>query len=248
MKRIFFLTLCLSVLLVGCGQDAPEPVLSDIPPEETPMNVVGYRWGDYANISMPLPEGWEWEPTEMSDCDGEPPLYVGFTFWRTDIPDLCFTFECWPQGFGMCGTGVEFIGVDGKHDLTVATEQGEDIVAVTIIFNNVPGSYVVGGAVPKELWEELGANVVQMGDNATVAEGCLTRDEAVDAIRAENNWPGENCAVNGYYDASEGIWHLAITQKLDGGEEITAYAQVNNRGEVLQLSRDDAGNEPLVWN
>ena len=184
----------------------------------------------------------------MSEGEGEPPIYVGFDFWNTEESDLRFTFECWPQGFGMCGTGVEFTQVNGKHDLTVATEQGEDLVAVTIIFNDVPGSYVIGGSIPNDLWEKYRNDVVQMVDEATVAEGCLTQEEAVNAIRAENNWPDENCAVYGNYDASEGIWNLRFEDKLPGGELISAYARVNNCGEVLQLSRDDAGNEPLVWN
>ena len=188
MRRLFALLLCLCALLAGCGQTAPEPIEPEHPAHDDAVVPVEYRWGDYVNIAMELPDGWEWEPTELSDCDGEPPIYVGFNFRKTDIPDLCFTFECWPQGFGMCGTGVEFSDVNGIHNLTLAEEQGQDAVSVTIIFNDVPGSYVIGGSIPNDLWAQYRDTVVDMVDAATVAEGCMTRDEAVAIATEKCNW------------------------------------------------------------
>ncbi len=239
MKRLFVLLLCLAALLVGCGQTVPA---------EPPMPVAEYQWGDYVNICMPLPHGWEWEPTELSEGDGEPPIYVGFDFWNTEIPDLRFTFECWPQGFGMCATGVEFSEAGSTHDLTLAEEQGIGVVSVTILFNDVPGSYVIGGSIPNDLWAQYRDAVVKLVDDATVAEGCMTQGAAVAAIRSRYNWPDEDCEVSGSYDAAEGVWHLNFAEEADGGERITSYAQVSNDGQVLQLSYDAEGNDPLVWN
>ena len=243
MKRLFALLLCLCALLVGCGQKTT-PVT---PPDEPPMAVVEYTWGDYVNISMPLPDGWAWEPTEMSDGDGEPPYYVGFDFWNTDIPDLRFTFECWPNGFGMCATGVTFTQVNGKHDLTLAEEQGIGVVAVTILFNDVPGSYLIGGSIPNDLWAQYRDAVVKLVDGATVAEGCMTRDEAVAIATEKCRWLPDYVDVYGDYNAAEGVWQLHFitdpeTDGLDCWIWVTADEQVANQ------SYNAEGTDPLVWN
>ena len=252
MKKLFALLLCLCALLAGCGQTAPEPAEPVHPSHEDAVVPVEYKWGNYVNITMELPEGWEWEMTDPNQSDGMVaeglPGRVGFTFWKTDEPEVRFTFTCWTQGFGMCGTGVDFANVNGIHNLTLAEEKYEDGVYVTIIFNDVPGSYIVEGSVPRDWWEQYRDTVVGMVDSATVADGCITRDEAVDAIRSEYNWPGEACEISGEYDVVEGVWHLNLLDTLPGGEEFAGYARVSNNGEILQLTRDDGSDLPLVWN
>ena len=250
MKRLFALLLCLCGLLAGCGQSAPETQADPIP-DEPPMPVAEYQRGDYVNISMPLPDGWEWE-SDQDTKDGVPitqyPERQGFWFWKTDEPEFRFSFTCWPNGFGMCGTGVDFSQVGDKHDLTLAEEKYEDGVYVTIIFNDVPGSYIVEGSVSTALWEEYREAVIKLVDDSTVADGCMTQQEAVDIIRAQYNWPGETCEIYGNYNAAEGVWQLRLLDTLPGGEEFTACARVSNSGEILELARDDGSDLPLVWN
>ena len=247
MKRLFALLLCLGALLAGCGQKTTEVTEHDPVSDEPPVSVAEYQWGDYVNICMPLPDGWEWETTEMSDCDGEPPVYVGFNFRKTDIPDLCFTFECWPNGFGMCGTGVEFTQVNGVHNLTLAEEQGIGVVAVTIIFNDVPGSYVVGGSIPNDLWAQYRDAVVDMVDEATVADGCMTLDEAVAIATEKCVWLPDYEEVYGDYNAAEGVWrlHYITDPETDG---LDCWVWVTADGEIASQSYDAEGNDPLVWN
>ena len=247
MKRLFALLLCLCTLLAGCGQTAPEPTEPMHPSHEDAVMPVEYRWGEYVNIAMELPDGWEWEPTELSDGDGEPPIYVGFNFWKTDIPELCFTFECWPQGFGMCATGVKFTEVNGIHNLTLAEEQGIGVVSVTIIFNDVPGSYVVGGSVPNELWAEYRDAVVKLVDDATVAEGCMTRDEAVAIATEKCNWLPDYEDVYGDYNAIEGSWRLHFVSDPEMGC-VDCWVSVTSQGNIVKESYDAEGNDPLVWN
>ena len=245
MKRLFALLLCLCGLLAGCGQPAPEPVH---PSHEDAVVPVEYRWGDYVNITMELPDGWEWEPTELSDGDSEPPLYVGFNFWKTDVPDLCFTFECWPQGFGMCGTDVEFTDVNGIHDLTLAEAQGIGVISViTIIFNDVTGSYVVGGSIPNDLWAEYRDAVVGMVDAATVAQGCMTRDEAVAIATEKCVWLPDYVDIYGDYNAAEGRWrlHFITDQETDG---LDCWVWITADGKIANQACDSEGNNPLVWN
>ena len=247
MKRLFVLVLCLCGLLAGCGQKTTEVTEHNPVPDEPPMPVAEYRWGDYANISMPLPDGWEWESAELSEGEGEPPLYVGFDFWKTDVPDLRFTFECWPQGFGMCGTGVVFSEAGEKHDLTLAEEQGIGVVSVTIIFNDAPGSYVVGGSVPEDLWAQYRDAVVKLVDDATVAEGCMTKSEAVAIATEKCIWLPDYVDIYGDYNAAEGIWqlHFITDPETDG---LDCWVWVTNHREIAIQSYDAEGTDPLVWN
>lgn len=249
MKKWIAILLCaLAVFtLFGCGQKTTEVTEPVHPSHEDAVVPVEYRWGDYVNITMELPDGWEWEPTEMSDCDGEPPIYVGFDFWKTDVPDLRFTFECWPQGFGMCGTGVEFTEVNGVHNLTLAEEQGIGVVSVTIIFNDVPGSYVVGGSIPKDLWVQYRDTVVGIVDEATVADGCMTRNEAVGIATEKCRWLPDYVDIYGDYNAAEGVWrlHFATDQQTDG---LDCWVWVTADGEIANQAYDAEGNDPLVWN
>ena len=250
MKRIFVLLLCLCGVLAGCGQKTTEVTEPVHPSHEDAVVPVGYRWGDYVNIAMELPEGWEWE-SDQDTKDGVPiaqyPERQGFWFWRTDAPEMRFTFTCWPQGFGMCGTGVEFTEVNGIHNLTLAEEKYDDGVYVTIIFNDVPGSYIVEGSVPRDWWEQYRDTVVDMVDNATVAEGCMTRDEAVEIATEKCNWLPDYKDVYGDYNAVEGSWRLHFASDPETGC-VDCWVSVTADGKIVKETYDAEGNEPLVWN
>lgn len=250
MKRILALLLCLVCVLslVACGQTEPDTIEPEHPAHDDAVVPVEYRWGDYVNISMELPEGWEWESVEASDCDGEPPMTVGFSFWKTDEPALCFSFRCWLEGFGMCGTGVDFTDVNGIHNLTLAEEQGQDGVCVDLIFNDVAGSYVVSGAIPNDLWEEYRNTVVGMVDEAIVAEGCITKDEAIESAGEKTNWPPTYDEVYGSFDPCEGVWRLCFMPDPADKDGFESYIWVDNNKEILNFSRDAEGQEPLAWN
>ena len=247
MKQLFAAFLCCCLLLAGCGQKTTEVTEPVHPSHEDAVVPVEYRWGDYVNITMELPEGWEWEATDLSEGDGEPPLYVGFGFWKTDTPGLRFTFECWPDGFGMCGTGVEFDYVNGIHNLTLAEEQGIGVVAVTIIFNDVPGSYVVGGSVPNDLWAQYRNTVVDMVDSATVAEGCMTKTEAVAIATEKCNWLPDYEDVYGNYNAVEGSWRLHFASGPET-EWVDCWVSVTSQGKIAKKTYDAEGTQPLQWN
>ena len=250
MKRLFALLLCLCALLVGCGQVDPVPAEPVHPSHEDAVVPVEYRWGDYVNIAMELPDGWEWE-SDQDTKDGVPitqyPERQGFWFWRTDTPEVRFSFTCWPNGFGMCGTGVDFTEVNGIHDLTLAEEKYEDGVYVTIIFNDVPGSYVVEGSVPRDWWEQYRDAVVDMVDSATVAQGCMTRDEAVAIATEKCVWLPDYVDIYGDYNAAEGRWrlHFITDQETDG---LDCWVWITADGKIANQACDSEGNNPLVWN
>lgn len=250
MKRLFVLLLCLCSLLVGCGQVDPIPAEPVHPSHEDAVVPVEYRWGDYVNITMELPEGWEWE-SDQDTKDGVPitqyPERQGFWFWRTDTPEVRFSFTCWPNGFGMCGTGVDFSQTGSNHNLTLAEEKYEDGVYVTIIFNDVPGSYIVEGSVPRDWWAQYRDAVVGMVDSATVAEGCLTRDEAVAIATEKCIWLPDYVDIYGDYNAAEGRWrlHFITDQETDG---LDCWVWITADGKIANQACDSEGNNPLVWN
>ena len=126
MKRLLPLLLC-AAMLTGCGGAArettneiktAEPIETSNPietiesaPAYPARETIDYRWGDAVSITMTLPAGWAWEETAQDD--GLPPTAVGVAFYPKNRPDQAhkISFQCWLQGFGMCGTGVTFTEV-----------------------------------------------------------------------------------------------------------------------------------------
>lgn len=213
MKRLLALLLA-AVMAIGtaaCGEQKPEEMEPEHPAHTEEGTEARYVWGEHVNISMWMPEGWQWEEDDHNQFgrtawNDDLPDTVGFDFWKTDTPELRFSFRCWTHIFAMCGTGVDFRKVTGIHKLNVATEPSDDgTVYVHIIFNDVPGDYVVSGQIPAALWEEYGSYVIGMVDEAAVGEGCMSFDEAFSLAQGAvaEGWNGEPVS---HYDVQTGTW------------------------------------------
>ena len=232
MKRIFTLILVLSLaaILCACRQ---QPAQTEEPVYGANMTELHYVW-NRVNMEMPLPEGWQWESDDHNQygqsawCEDLPDT-VGFAFWPEAAPEMRFSFQCWTHTFGMCGTGVDFQHYDGEHKLTVATEGIDNgkSVQVTIIFNEVPGNYVVTGSVPAELWMAYRDQVIGIVDSATVGEGCMSYAEATElagaAIPSMSDAP-----EGGFFDVLTGQWRIVWR---NGSMEV----QVSEDGSTMVL-------------
>lgn len=152
-KRGFFALLLSLALLAGCGEsspgaDGPDPCGTSEDIRQAALleaaSPFGENWQEkgvlaeyengYVSMKLTLPEGWDWQLAQPRDGTSE-----GILFWKEGDGDCCFFLNTWPEGFGMCGTGVDFTEVElpsgGK--LTEAREGDRWLI---LIFEGVPGA------------------------------------------------------------------------------------------------------------
>lgn len=235
MKRLFAVILTFTMLasLCGCGQQAAQPMEPEHPNHTDEVTEIHYAWGERVNMTMLLPEGWQWQSDEHNGYNADAqcqdlPDTVGFDFWCMDDPEVRFSFQCWTQGFAMCGTGVDFAEVNGLHKMTVATEPSSDgTVYVHMILQGMPGDYVVRGEIPAQLWEKYRSAVVGMVDEAAVGEGCMEFEDALCAAQKimSDGWNGEPF---GRYDVLSGTWTVIFQQGSN-----CCYVDVDQNGRAV---------------
>lgn len=66
------------------------------------FQTVSYAWGD-ADMRLELPAGWDYEIHEYSESS----YTFGISFWPGDSTEGKIRLEYYPDGFGVCGTGLE---------------------------------------------------------------------------------------------------------------------------------------------
>ena len=246
MRKLRFSALLLSLaLLAGCGESSPGA--DGAGPCGTPEDLgqaalleaaspFGENWQEkgilaeyengYVSMKLTLPEGWDWQIDPAEDGT------EGILFWKEGDGDCCFFLNTWPEGFGMCGTGVDFTEVElpsgGK--LTEAREGDRWLI---LIFEGVPGSYTLrpqsgtmNGAVWDAKWRD---EILTILDTAELGGDALTEAEAVE--RAEEVFGGSYEAAYGNFDLKTGEWTVRFYQK----EQEAGRVKVDAAGDAALL-------------
>ena len=185
MKRLLPLLLCAAVL-TGCGgaRETTDEIKTADPIETTtPIEIVeadpaypagdavDYRWGDAVSISLTLPQGWAWEKAPQDES--VPPTSAGVVFYPEDRAlDCTVSFQCWLQGFGMCGTGVDFSEYplpDGRT-ATLAVEKGGDQIWWTLILPESPDKFTIQFGAPQSVIDAHQAEIDAMLESLQLGE------------------------------------------------------------------------------
>ena len=223
MRKFVILAAFLSLaLLAGCGEsspgaDGPDPCGTSEDIRNAAALEAASPFGDgwqakgtlaeyengYISMKLTLPEGWDWQEDPAEDGT------EGILFWDGEKPDQRFRLSAWPDGFGMCGTGVDF------SDVTLAsgaklTEAREGDRWIVLIFDGVPGSYTVrpqGGTLNSTVWDaKWREQILTILDTAELGGDALTEDEAI--AKAAEVFSGDYDAAYGSYDLRTGVWSV----------------------------------------
>lgn len=155
----------------------------------------------YISLKLTLPQGWDWQRDPSQDGT------EGILFWDGEKSEQRFRLSAWPEGFGMCGTGVDFqeLTLPSGAKLTEAREGDSWLI---LIFNGVPGSYTVqpkGGTLNSTVWDAKWRDqILTILDTAQLGGDALTEDEAV--AQAAERFDGEYDEAHGSFDLKTGEW------------------------------------------
>ena len=244
MRKFVILAAFLSLaLLAGCGEsspgaDGPDPCGTSEDIRNAAALEAASPFGDdwqakgtlaeyengYISMRLTLPEGWDWQEDPAEDGT------EGILFWDGEKPDQRFRLSAWPDGFGMCGTGVDFseVTLASGAQLTEAREEDRWII---LIFDGVPGSYTVrpqGGTLNSTVWDaKWREQILTILDTAELGGDAMTEDEAI--AKAAEVFSGDYDAAYGSYDLRTGVW----TVRFFAGEQETGRVTVNAEGNAV---------------
>lgn len=164
--------------------------IEDFQHSQIEMLTAEYHY-QYANMLLQLPADWEYEIVPAEQMEENSNRTFGIRFWP--MADLDFQLELfyWMDGIGLCATGVtiEKIDFDNKMAATKFTETIDGKLWITIVYQNLPGTYVVSGTVPEKLWEKYEETLMEILESTELGKGNLTQEEVVEiALEA---WIGE---------------------------------------------------------
>lgn len=230
-------------LLAGCGEsspgaDGPDPCGTSEDIRNAAALEAASPFGDgwqakgtlaeyengFISMRLTLPEGWDWQEDPAEDGT------EGILFWDGEKPDQRFRLSAWPEGFGMCGTGVDFseVTLASGAKLTEAREGDRWIV---LIFDGVPGSYTVrpqGGTLNSTVWDaKWREQILTILDTAELGGDALTEDEAI--AKAAEVFSGDYDAAYGSYDLRTGVW----TVRFFAGEQEAGRVTVDAEGNAV---------------
>lgn len=235
MKRIFMclLALCCAALLGACEWSAvplegdKPPVGSPPEPQEITGQLAEYTEGN-VDVALTIPDGWWWE---MLEEDGQ----SGLRFGKTGERSVAFRLTCWPEGYGICGTGVTSteLTLSGGQMVWQHTEEIGENIWVNIAFQDTPGSYVCmpdpSGVMDSAAWDACRDTVLAILGTAQIGRGILTEQEAVEL--AKTKYDGDYDTAWGRYDVTTGCWAVTFSQStLGGGNAVIRY--VGSDGKV----------------
>ena len=123
-------------------------------------------YGD-AGMTLQLPSGWAWETVAYS----EDTQTFGIRFWPRESPAGALYVACCPDGFGVCGTGLE------QEKITLATGlegwQGtydNHKVWDFISFRDLDLDYVVMNENAEIWWDTYGSQAMDILDTLHLGE------------------------------------------------------------------------------
>ena len=244
MRKFVILAAFLSLaLLAGCGEsspgaDGPDPcgtsedirnaalmeAASPFGEDWQKKGVLAEYENGYISLKLTLPEGWDWQEDPAEDGT------EGILFWDGEKPDQRFRLSAWPDGFGMCGTGVDFseVTLASGAQLTEAREEDRWII---LIFDGVPGSYTVrpqGGTLNSTVWDaKWREQILTILDTAELGGDAMTEDEAI--AKAAEVFSGDYDAAYGSYDLRTGVW----TVRFFAWEQETGRVTVDPEGNAV---------------
>lgn len=259
--RRFLCILCaltLSLTLCACAAEKPEnreaaPETGKIqtaesgektqPEKQMPGQTAAYSCG-YANMTVTLPEGWDYKiveagPTLLSGTeDGR----FGIRFWPEKKPEMTVSLLYSTQQIGLCGTGVTFEDVqleNGRKATKCTSGESGGSFWFCLIYTDVPGNYMAEGSFSRADWAAYGTDVLEILTGAELGAGSMDRVDAV--AQAETAYAQPYAHAYAEFDYKTGQWTVELRDEDGNALYNAVFNGADETGKTAQTPVQTAG-------
>lgn len=188
---------------------------------EQPTKLIANYKQNYTNITLPIPDGWDYELTDN-----------GIRFWPSGHADGKLHAQ-FSGAFGVCGTGLTCEDIMlGGYEAEQGTYDGKAVWDYIYLKNTV-GDYVIMNEGADVWWDEYGDDAMDIFDRIVVGEGLLSEEKAIRLAK-------EACTIDytdihTSFDSQNGTWCITFGQGawVDGGCQTVTLDAVT--GDILDI-------------
>ena len=191
----------------------------------TQPELVRFDHGYYANISLTIPYGWEYETELWTDS-----VDFSITFWPAGMPEGKIRVRYYGDRFGVCGTFLEQEKIElGNYEARKGTYDGHKVWDFISLIGT-PGHYVIENEGAGQWWDEYGGEAMEILNTLVVGDGIISEAEAV-AI-AEKEVTVEYNQTWTSYDSETGLWTVTFGKSYPGGDQTVT---ITCEGKVIDI-------------
>ena len=159
----------------------------------------------YANISVTLKDGWEYDIVDETDTNEFAINIYPAGQSQNKIRIAYF------NGFGVCGTGLEQETIMlGRYEAWMGTYDNNTVWDF-ISLQGLPGDYAILNEGGEKWWSEYGEDAMQILATLKVADGYITSSDAIKIAR--DKLQTEYDEVTTSYNAKDGIWTVSMSRR-----------------------------------
>lgn len=186
----------------------------------------------YADLSLRIPEGWEYEIDPYDPTAEEEDLWFGIRFRPAGEPEGWLFLMYSTRPYAVCGTGLTNTNI--RLASRVARQGWYDSSGMWsfIVFTDTPGDYVVRNEGAAVWWEEYGDEAMAILETAELGTSSIGEAHAIKIAAQEA--PVNFDEARAIYDFLLGVW--TITFYTDGDATVTV--QVDADGSIVGHSED----------
>ena len=171
----------------------------------TEKHTVASHSKGFANISVTLMDGWEYDIVDETDTNEFAINIYPAGQSQNKIRIAYF------NGFGVCGTGLEQETIMlGRYEAWMGTYDNNTVWDF-ISLQGLPGDYAILNEGGEKWWSEYGEDAMQILATLKVADGYVTSSDAIKIAR--DKLQTEYDEVTTTYNAKDGIWTVSMSRR-----------------------------------
>lgn len=190
---------------------------------------------DTGNVCLTLPADWEYETLDS-----------GYAFRPKGQSRGWVKLQFWPEGIGLCGTGLETETMSLPCGQVTACYYDGNPQWDYLIYDDLPGSFAVTREETQDWWADYETQAMEFLGCIRLAEGLKTRQEiqeiargalesyarqaVMDADEQARSVLGEPTYVS-HFDSSSGLWSVSLYFVTDSSPR--AMVWLDAQGQVL---------------